>query len=70
MRFYIEMERSGPEVALVTLRDGPRPKVGELLEDEAGDAWRVRGFRSTEVELTPMKQGTSVPKGRVLVTAA
>ena len=71
MRFYIEIERPGPEGAvLVTLRDGPLPKIGDLLEDEAGDTWKVRGFHSTEVVLAPVRQGTSVPKGRALVSAA
>ena len=72
MRFFIEVERPGPEgTVLVTLRDGPTPKVGEELEDEAGDVWRVVNLCSIEVQLAPARHRTpkDIPKGMALVRA-
>jgi len=66
MRFFIEVERQGPKgTALVTLRDGSSPKIGEVLQDEDGDAWRVVGLRDPEVELLPIKP-KDLPKGMTL----
>lgn len=68
MRFYIEVERQGPAgTTFVTLRDGPLPKLGEVLRDKEGDTWTVTSFLASEVELTSAKPD-AVPHGMTLDT--
>lgn len=68
MQFYIEVERPGPGgTVLVTLRDGPSPKIGVRLRDEAGQTWRVCRHLPSEVELAPEGAQEAEPKGIALV---
>lgn len=70
MRFFIEVVRAGSNgLVLVTLRDGPTPKINELLRDEEGDLWRTTALLPNEVEVKPCGRPKEFPKGRVLESA-